>query len=207
VSAEGSMPESGQIFIDDFDIPKCTASMSIVTFQYRIKDPTSGKHLMQMAHAVNRVWNYCNEISLFALRIRLLILACMPTPSKKSARNTPPVVSTTNPACPGVPGSGRWGGFRLQPMVSVWQATPWSLVAHPIASGTLVPSQAHSKKAASPKTPVDAGTSICTVRLPTARSRWAASRSGLIWGAWSRARAWRCLQCAAGENALVEIGL
>jgi putative transposase len=42
--------------------------MSIITFQYRIKDSIAGKHLLKMAHAVNRVWNYCNEVSMFALK-------------------------------------------------------------------------------------------------------------------------------------------
>jgi IS605 OrfB family transposase len=40
----------------------------MVTFRYRIKDATSGKHLLKMAWAVNTVWNYCNEVSLLALR-------------------------------------------------------------------------------------------------------------------------------------------
>jgi transposase len=42
--------------------------MSVITFQYRIKDSTSGKHLTRMAWAVNRVWNYCNEVSMLAWR-------------------------------------------------------------------------------------------------------------------------------------------
>ncbi len=42
--------------------------MSILTYRYRIKDATSGKHLMQMAGAINDVWNYCNEVSLLAFR-------------------------------------------------------------------------------------------------------------------------------------------
>lgn len=40
--------------------------MSIITYQYRIKDSTSYKHLARMASAVNFVWNYANEISMFA---------------------------------------------------------------------------------------------------------------------------------------------
>lgn len=35
----------------------------IVTYQYRIKDSTSKKHLKEMSRSVNYVWNYCNEIS------------------------------------------------------------------------------------------------------------------------------------------------
>jgi putative transposase len=42
--------------------------MSILTFRYRIKDATSGKHLQHMAGAVNYVWNYCQEVSLLAWR-------------------------------------------------------------------------------------------------------------------------------------------
>lgn len=40
----------------------------MLTYRYRIKDSTSGKHLQRMAWAVNRVWNYCNEMSLLAWR-------------------------------------------------------------------------------------------------------------------------------------------
>jgi putative transposase len=40
--------------------------MSILTYRYRIKDSTSGKHLQRMAGAVNYVWNYCQEVSLLA---------------------------------------------------------------------------------------------------------------------------------------------
>jgi putative transposase len=42
--------------------------MSILTFRYRIKDQTARTHLLQMAAAVNYVWNYCNEVSLLAYR-------------------------------------------------------------------------------------------------------------------------------------------
>lgn len=41
---------------------------SMLTFRYRVKDATTGKHLQRMAWAVNRVWNYCNEMSLMAWR-------------------------------------------------------------------------------------------------------------------------------------------
>lgn len=40
--------------------------MSVLTFRYRIKDATSGKHLGTMAGAINYVWNYCQEVSLLA---------------------------------------------------------------------------------------------------------------------------------------------
>ena len=40
----------------------------MLTYRYRIKDATSGKHLTRMAWAVNTVWNYCNEVSLLAWR-------------------------------------------------------------------------------------------------------------------------------------------
>jgi len=42
--------------------------MSTLTYRYRIKDQTSRTHLMQMASAINYVWNYCNEVSLLAYR-------------------------------------------------------------------------------------------------------------------------------------------
>jgi putative transposase len=41
---------------------------SMLTFRYRIKDSTSGKHLQRIAWAVNYVWNYGNEVSLLAWR-------------------------------------------------------------------------------------------------------------------------------------------
>ena len=41
---------------------------SLLTFRYRIKDATRGKHLLTMAQAVNVVWNYANERSLHAYR-------------------------------------------------------------------------------------------------------------------------------------------
>jgi putative transposase len=40
--------------------------MSIITYQYRIKDSTSGPTLARMASAVNYCWNYAKEISMFA---------------------------------------------------------------------------------------------------------------------------------------------
>jgi IS605 OrfB family transposase len=42
--------------------------MSILTFRYRIKDATKGKHLRRLSWAVNTVWNWCNEVSMLALR-------------------------------------------------------------------------------------------------------------------------------------------
>lgn len=41
---------------------------SMLTFRYRIKDSTSGKHLQRMAWACNRVWNFANETSLLVWR-------------------------------------------------------------------------------------------------------------------------------------------
>ena len=41
---------------------------SMLTYRYRIKDATSGKHLTRMAWAVHSLWNYCNEVSLLAWR-------------------------------------------------------------------------------------------------------------------------------------------
>ncbi|KQS76732.1 hypothetical protein ASG32_26595 [Methylobacterium sp. Leaf361] len=37
------------------------------TFSYRVKDATSGKRLTALANAVNRVWNYANEISAWSV--------------------------------------------------------------------------------------------------------------------------------------------
>jgi putative transposase len=37
---------------------------SVLTYRYRIKDATTGKHLVRMAWAVNTVWNFCNETAL-----------------------------------------------------------------------------------------------------------------------------------------------
>src|SRR4051812_12696804 len=42
--------------------------MSALTYQYRIKDSTSGMHLGKMAGAINYVWTYCQEVSLLAFR-------------------------------------------------------------------------------------------------------------------------------------------
>jgi hypothetical protein len=42
--------------------------MSILTYQYRIKDRTSRKYLVRMSWAVHTVWNFCNEVSMLALR-------------------------------------------------------------------------------------------------------------------------------------------
>jgi putative transposase len=33
------------------------------TFSFRVKDATSGKHLVSLGNATNTVWNYVNEIS------------------------------------------------------------------------------------------------------------------------------------------------
>jgi putative transposase len=40
----------------------------VLTYQYRIKDATSGRHLEQQARAVNQVWNYCGEVQEAARR-------------------------------------------------------------------------------------------------------------------------------------------
>lgn len=42
--------------------------MSMLTYNYRIKDSVSRKHLLKMSHAINYVWNYCNQVSIKALR-------------------------------------------------------------------------------------------------------------------------------------------
>lgn len=44
------------------------AVMATKTIKIRIKDSTSAKHLRKMANAVNYVWNFCNETSLYAIR-------------------------------------------------------------------------------------------------------------------------------------------
>lgn len=38
------------------------ATTSYLTYRYRVKDATSGKHLARMARAVNFVWNYCGDV-------------------------------------------------------------------------------------------------------------------------------------------------
>jgi putative transposase len=40
----------------------------VLTYRYRIKDATAGRHLEQQARAVNRVWDYCGEIQEAARR-------------------------------------------------------------------------------------------------------------------------------------------
>src|SRR3712207_8068222 len=44
------------------------AVMATRTIKIRIKDSTSASHLKKMANAVNYVWNFCNETSLYAIR-------------------------------------------------------------------------------------------------------------------------------------------
>ena len=40
----------------------------VLSYRYRIKDATSGRHLERRARAVNHVWNYCGEIQQAARR-------------------------------------------------------------------------------------------------------------------------------------------
>lgn len=47
----------------------------IKTYKYRIKDASTAKRLMAMARSVNFVWNYCNEISLYAIKNRSKLLS------------------------------------------------------------------------------------------------------------------------------------
>src|SRR5262245_40636291 len=42
--------------------------MSMLTFQYRMKDSTHRTHLLRLAHAVNYVFNFCNETALLVWR-------------------------------------------------------------------------------------------------------------------------------------------
>lgn len=37
--------------------------MRLTTYQYRIKDATAGKYLMQIGYSVNYTWNYCNQVN------------------------------------------------------------------------------------------------------------------------------------------------
>lgn len=37
--------------------------MNLTTLRFRIKDETSGKHLVQMGYSVNYIFNYCNEVN------------------------------------------------------------------------------------------------------------------------------------------------
>jgi putative transposase len=41
---------------------------NMLTFKYRIKDATKGKHLRRLGWVCNTVWNFCNEVSMLALR-------------------------------------------------------------------------------------------------------------------------------------------
>lgn len=41
---------------------------SIITYKFRIKDATTAKRLNRMAGAVNYVWNYCQEVSVKAVK-------------------------------------------------------------------------------------------------------------------------------------------
>src|SRR5215831_14357032 len=45
-----------------------TMASSMLTFKYRIKDATKGKHLRRLGWACNTVWNFCNEVSILAWR-------------------------------------------------------------------------------------------------------------------------------------------
>jgi hypothetical protein len=40
----------------------------VLTYRYRIKDATTGRHLLRQARAVHYVWNYCGEIQEAARR-------------------------------------------------------------------------------------------------------------------------------------------
>jgi putative transposase len=49
--------------------------MKLLTYKFRIKDSTSKKHLAKMAFSVNQVWNYCNEVSILALKNKSVFLS------------------------------------------------------------------------------------------------------------------------------------
>ena len=49
-------------------LPHKWYNYNMLTYKYRIKDSTSQNHLGRIAGAVNFVWNYCNEVSMLALR-------------------------------------------------------------------------------------------------------------------------------------------
>lgn len=48
--------------------------MKLITYKYRVKDSTPKKHLDKMAFSVNQVWNYCNEVSILALKNKSIFL-------------------------------------------------------------------------------------------------------------------------------------
>src|SRR5207245_2648826 len=71
---------------------------SMLTFRYRIKDATSGKHLQRIAWAVNYVWNYCNEVSLLAWRREKRFLSAfdwMEHSRQAALRKTPVGIGTS----------------------------------------------------------------------------------------------------------------
>jgi len=102
--------------------------MSILTYRYRIKDATSGKHLLRMAWACNTVWNFCQEVSLLGMAqreevadglrpdhpVRWCERRAWPatlTRSAKSAGNTSRSARpATSVVCTGGVGSARWLG-------------------------------------------------------------------------------------------------
>ena len=53
----------------DFNrLPYVLPCISTLTFHYKIKDATSGKYLTRLSWAINTMWNYCNDVSMLALR-------------------------------------------------------------------------------------------------------------------------------------------
>ena len=50
-----------RVWIVDFECFNYPVAM-LLTYRYRIKDATAGRHLKRQAQGVNRVWNHCGEI-------------------------------------------------------------------------------------------------------------------------------------------------
>src|SRR5487761_701561 len=56
-----------RVRVVDFEGSEYLVAM-VLTYRYRIKDATSGRHLRRQTREVNRVWNYCGEVQNAARR-------------------------------------------------------------------------------------------------------------------------------------------
>jgi len=63
----GNSRKTFGVCLDSITFIKHDVAM-VLTYRYRIKDATAGRHLLRQARAVNRVWNYCGEIQEAARR-------------------------------------------------------------------------------------------------------------------------------------------
>jgi hypothetical protein len=173
--------------------------MSTITYQYRIKDSTSGPTLARMASAVNYCWNYANEISMFAAHRdkRWLsafdLITLMAGTSKALGIHT----DTQSEICREYATRRKqYKAFRL-----AWRSKKRSLGWVPFkgrcvhvdgdtvtycgytsASGTPVHWWGPSKPAVSPRMLVGAGTSTSNARWTTLVNPWAQQKSALTWG-------------------------